>query len=129
MDWFDGGLPSIGIEWYAKAMPSGMILDGPSVFGMNGKTLLAGGEAGKEVIVGANSLMGMIHSAVQSSMMSRSSETVPVVEIDYSKIGQEMKQAVLALSLEANLSMDGRTLARQLVKPMDQELERLSRGR
>lgn len=110
-------------------MPSGMILDGPSVFGMNGKTLLAGGEAGKEVIVGANSLMGMIHSAVQSSMMSRSSETVPVVEIDYSKIGQEMKQAVLALSLEANLSMDGRTLARQLVKPMDQELERLSRGR
>lgn len=129
LDWFDGGLPSIGIEWYAKAMPSGMILDGPSVFGMNGKTLLAGGEAGKEVIVGANSLMGMIHSAVQSSMMSRSSETVPVVEIDYSKIGQEMKQAVLALSLEANLSMDGRTLARQLVKPMDQELERLSRGR
>ena len=129
LDWFDGGLPSIGIEWYAKAMPSGMILDGPSVFGMNGKTLLAGGEAGKEVIVGANSLMGMIHSAVQSSMMSRSSETVPVVEIDYSRIGQEMKQAVLALSLEANLSMDGRTLARQLVKPMDQELERLSRGR
>ncbi|UNT96565.1 phage tail tape measure protein [Allobaculum mucilyticum] len=129
LDWFDGGLPSIGIEWYAKAMPNGMILDGPSVFGMNGKTLLAGGEAGKEVIVGANSLMGMIHSAVQSSMMSRSSEPLPVVEIDYSRIGQEMKQAVLALSLEANLSMDGRTLARQLVKPLDQELERLSRGR
>lgn len=129
LDWFDGGLPSIGIEWYAKAMPGGMILDGPSVFGMRGNTLLAGGEAGKEVIVGANSLMGMIHSAVQSSMMTRSFETVPVVEIDYSRIGQEMKQAVLALSLEANLSMDGRTLARQLVKPMDQELERLSRGR
>ncbi|WP_230228434.1 phage tail tape measure protein, partial [Allobaculum mucilyticum] len=129
LDWFDGGLPSIGIEWYAKAMPSGMILDGPSVFGMRGNTLLAGGEAGKEVIVGANSLMGMIHSAVQSSMMSRSSETVPVVEIDYSKIGQEMKNAVLALNLEANLSMDGRTLARQLVKPMDQELAKISRGK
>ena len=129
LDWFDGGLPSIGIDWYAKAMPSGMILDGPSVFGMNGKTLLAGGEAGKEVIVGANSLMGMIHSAVQSSMMSRSSETMPVVEIDYSRIGQEMKQAVLALSLEANLSMDGRTLARHLVKPLDQELGRMSRGK
>ena len=129
LDWFDGGLPSIGIEWYAKAMPNGMILDGPSVFGMRGNTLLAGGEAGKEVIVGANSLMGMIHSAVQSSMMSRSSETVPVVEIDYSRIGQEMKNAVLALSVEANLSMDGRTLARQLVKPMDQELAKFSRGR
>ena len=129
LDWFDGGLPSIGIEWYAKAMPSGMILDGPSVFGMNGKTLLAGGEAGKEVIVGANSLMGMIHSAVQSSMMSRSSEPVQPAEIDYSRIGQEMKNAVLALSLEAHLSMDGRTLAKQLVKPMDQELARFSKAR
>lgn len=129
LDWFDGGLPSIGIEWYAKAMPSGMILDGPSVFGMNGKTLLAGGEAGKEVIVGANSLMGMIHSAVQSSMMSRSSDHPQTAEIDYSRIGQEMKQAVLALSLEANLSMDGRMLARQLVKPLDQELGRMSGGR
>ena len=129
LDWFDGGLPSIGIEWYAKAMPSGMILDGPSVFGMNGNTLLAGGEAGKEVIVGANSLMGMIHSAVQSSMMTRTSEQPQTMEIDYSRIGQEMKNAVLALSLEANLSMDGRTLARQLVKPMDQELARIMKGK
>ncbi|WP_323088569.1 hypothetical protein [Allobaculum sp. JKK-2023] len=99
------------------------------MFGMRGNTLLAGGEAGKEVIVGANSLMGMIHSAVQSSMMTRSSTQPQAMEIDYSRIGQEMKNAVLALSLEANLSMDGRTLARQLVKPMDQELARLSRGR
>lgn len=127
LDWFDGGLPSIGIEWYAKAMPSGMILDGPSVFGMRGNTLLAGGEAGKEVIVGANSLMGMIHSAVQSSMMTRSFEQPQVMEIDYSRIGQEMKNAVLELSLEANLSMDGRTLAKQLVKPIDQEFARLTR--
>lgn len=127
LDWFDGGLPSIGIEWYAKAMPGGMILDGPSVFGMRGNTLLAGGEAGKEVIVGANSLMGMIHSAVQSSMMTRSFEQPQVMEIDYSRIGQEMKNAVLALSLEANLSMDGRTLAKQLVKPIDQEFARLTR--
>lgn len=109
-------------------MPSGMILDGPSVFGMKGNTLLAGGEAGKEAIVGANSLMGMIHSAVQSRMMTRSSEQPQIMEIDYSRIGQEMKSAVLALSLEANLSMDGRTLARQLIKPMDQELAKLSKG-
>lgn len=129
LDWFDGGLPSIGIEWYAKAMPTGMILNGPSVFGMKGNTLLAGGEAGKEVIVGANSLMGMIHSAVQSTMLSQPNTTQQSVEIDYSRIGQEMKQAVLALSLEANLSMDGRTLARQLVKPMDQELAKISRSR
>ena len=129
LDWFDGGLPSIGIEWYAKAMPSGMILNGPSVFGMKGNTLLAGGEAGKEVIVGANSLMGMIHSAVQSTMLSHPLEPTQTIDIDYSRIGQEMRNAVLSISMEANLSMDGRTLAKQLVKPMDQELSKISRGR
>lgn len=41
-----------------------MILDGPSVFGMKGNILLAGGEAEKEVIVGANSLMRMVRSTV-----------------------------------------------------------------
>ncbi len=129
LDWFDGGLPSIGIEWYAKAMPTGMILNGPSVFGMKGNTLLAGGEAGKEVIVGANSLMGMIHSAVQSTLLSHSSSPLQSVDIDYSRIGQEMKNAVLSISMEANLSMDGRTLAKQLVKPMDEEFAKISRGR
>ena len=63
-DLLKGTLPSLGIEWYAKAMKNGMILDSPTIFGaMNGR-LLGAGEAGSETIVGTNSLMAMIRSAV-----------------------------------------------------------------
>lgn len=56
-------IPHIGVEWYAKAMQNGMIMNKPTVFGMNGNSLMAGGEAGSEVVVGTNSLMNMIKKA------------------------------------------------------------------
>ena len=61
------GLPKISVEWYAKAMRNGMILNNPTIFGMNNGTLLGGGEAGSEVVVGTNSLMSMIQQAVGSA--------------------------------------------------------------
>lgn len=64
LDWLKGGLPKISISWYAKAMRDGMILNSPTIFGYQNGRYLAGGEAGAEVVVGANSLYSMIHSAV-----------------------------------------------------------------
>lgn len=61
------GLPKIEVDWYAKAMKNGMILNNPTIFGMNNGALLGGGEAGSEVVVGTNSLMGMIQSAVSQN--------------------------------------------------------------
>ncbi|MDD3122637.1 MAG: hypothetical protein PHC62_03855 [Candidatus Izemoplasmatales bacterium] len=46
LDWIDDGLPEIGVEWYAK----GGIMNGPTVFGMNGNNLMVGGEKEPEVI-------------------------------------------------------------------------------
>lgn len=67
-DLLKGSLPKLGISWYRKAMTNGMILDNPTVFGVsrNGN-LLGAGEAGPEVVVGAQSLMGMIKSATAGS--------------------------------------------------------------
>lgn len=62
-DLLKGSIPKLGIDWYAKAMDAGMILDRPTIFGEQGGRLLAGGEAGREVVVGANSLMSMIRQA------------------------------------------------------------------
>ncbi len=61
-------IPSIGVEWYKKAMDGGMIMNQPTVFGYDPKAnqLLAGGEAGSETVVGTKSLMQMIQSAVSS---------------------------------------------------------------
>lgn len=58
---------SIYVDWYAKAMQSGMILDSPTIFGMKDGKLLAGGEAGQEAVVGTRSLMSMITNAVQNA--------------------------------------------------------------
>lgn len=59
--------PHFEVDWYAKAMKNGIILNRPTIFGANGNTLLGGGEAGPEAVVGVESLMNMIQSAVQSA--------------------------------------------------------------
>jgi len=40
-------IPTIGVEWYAK----GGILNGATVFGMNGNNAMVGGEAGAEAVL------------------------------------------------------------------------------
>lgn len=50
VDWLSNGLPSIGVEWYAK----GGILTKPTVFGSNGNSLMVGGEAGNEAVLPLN---------------------------------------------------------------------------
>ena len=60
-------VPSIGVDWYAKAMQNGMILNNPTIFGAQNGRLLGAGEAGPEVVVGAGSLSRMIQSAVNNT--------------------------------------------------------------
>lgn len=60
LDWLKGNLPSIGIDWYAK----GGILTRPTVFGMNGNSLMVGGEAGKEAVAPLSDLMAYVRQAV-----------------------------------------------------------------
>ena len=60
-------VPSFGIDWYKKAMENPLLMTKPTAFGINSMgQIMAGGEAGPEVVSGANTLMGMIHEAVAS---------------------------------------------------------------
>ena len=61
-------VPHFSISWYKKAMENGMILNSPTIFGMQGNTLLGGGEAGPEVVMGFQSLLDSIRGAVNSAM-------------------------------------------------------------
>lgn len=66
-----GGLvsiPKISIDWYAKAMQNGMVLNKPTIFGAQGGRLLGAGEAGSETVVGTGSLISMIKNAVREGM-------------------------------------------------------------
>lgn len=66
-DLLKGTIPKLSIDWYAKAMDKGMILDGATIFGMNKNgELMGGGEKGSETIVGTDSLMDMIRKASAS---------------------------------------------------------------
>ena len=56
-------VPSFSIDWYKKAMNNAYMLNGATIFGAKGNTLLGGGESGSEMIIGTNKLMDMIAQA------------------------------------------------------------------
>jgi TP901 family phage tail tape measure protein len=65
LDWLKGGLPSIGIDWYAK----GGVMTKPTLFGMNGNRAMVGGEAGAEAILPLNkSTLGAIGQSIANTM-------------------------------------------------------------
>lgn len=65
-----GRKPSFSVDWYAKAMKNGMILDGATIFGYQNGQFLGGGEKGKEAIIGYNSLRTMIETAARQNTLS-----------------------------------------------------------
>ena len=73
-------IPHFSVQWYKKAMEGGMILNSPTIFGRSGNSLLGGGEAGPEAVVGVSSLMDMIQNAVSNAQMTADSGdiTIPV---------------------------------------------------
>ena len=66
-DLLKGKIPSLSINWYAKAMDNGMILNSPTIFGAMGGKLLGGGERGAEAVVGVGSLQRMIRQSVREA--------------------------------------------------------------
>lgn len=64
LNWLDEGLPSIGVEWYAK----GGVMNQPTIFGMNGANAMVGGEAGPEAVAPIETLMKYIDIAVRNAM-------------------------------------------------------------
>lgn len=58
-----GRKPSFSVGWNAKAMNQPYMLDGATIFGMMGSTLLGGGEKGREMIYGHAQLMQDIRKA------------------------------------------------------------------
>lgn len=65
LDWLKGGVPKIGVEWYAK----GGILTKPTAFGLNGNQVMVGGEAGREAVIPLNrQTLGEIGREIASTM-------------------------------------------------------------
>ena len=86
------GLPQFDIDWYAKAMNSGIRLDGATIFGAANGKLLGGGEAGAEWIVGERSLVGMIRSAIRSENGGGNNVSIGDTNIIINAEGQDAEE-------------------------------------
>ena len=61
-------VPSFGIEWYKKAMNNPVMFTRPTIFGMDPITgnVRGAGEAGAEIMIGRDTMLGMIKEAVSA---------------------------------------------------------------
>ncbi len=119
-----GKKPSIGIDWYAKAMNNPMILKRPTIFGLNDEgQLMGGGEAGNEVVTGQNTLLNMIQSAVST----QTSQTNEKLEILISMLAEYMPQVIN--NANKQIVLDTGVLAGQLAPGMDSRLGDINRLR
>lgn len=96
---------TLRVEWYAKAMQQGMFLDSPTIFGAANGHLLGGGEAGREVVVGASSLYDMIRAAVGSTTNNYGGNNVYV----YGAPGQDVHELAMEIAdiINGNIQSEG----------------------
>ncbi|HEM4003217.1 TPA: phage tail tape measure protein [Streptococcus suis] len=114
LDWLKGGLPKIGVEWYAK----GGILTKPTAFGLNGNNLMVGGEAGNEAILPLNDkTLGAIGRGIAQTMDSNTTNiniTITITgnvvreEADITKIANQVAQRI-ADELQRKTQLRGAT--------------------
>lgn len=119
-------VPSFGIEWYAKAMEKGMIMNEPTIFGYNpnnGK-LLAGGEAGSETVVGTENLMNMIKTAVNSESNKMTSAIISCFDRLFSVLSEYFPQFA-----NMRVVLDNGALVGEITPEIDEELEKIRRRR
>ena len=109
-------VPSFGIEWYKKAMDSPMVLDEATLFGYNPSSgkFLGGGEAGTEIVSGADTLKTMIREAVA---MEQSGDLHMLVELmsellTWLNNGGLTEVLIDVLLHHVKLEWEGRELAR-----------------
>jgi hypothetical protein len=117
-------VPHFGISWNKKALRNAYLLDDATIFGERGGTLLGGGEAGSEMIIGTGLLQGMIDESVKDA-------TVEETNTD----GEILKQILTLLRQYipdmANMQLvtDTGALVGQLAPAMDAQLGVIARRR
>ncbi len=116
-------VPSFGISWYKKAMDQAMIMNTPTVFGYDAKTnqLLAGGEAGREVVSGEEHLVSLIGKVVQN----QNSQTESKLDELNSMVQQYFPQVLK--NMGHDIVLDDGSLVGRLAPKIDSMLSRIQR--
>lgn len=96
-------VPHINIDWYKE----GGIMAGPTIFGMNGSSLMAGGEAGKEAILPLTEFYTKLESILSSRLNTGT---------------MEKYLAVIAANSGKGIYLDDGTLVGRLLPAIDSGL-------
>lgn len=96
----------------------------PTIFGMAGGTFLGGGEAGPEVVAGADTLMGMMRSAVSDGFAGQLDRINDNFDKLFAIMGQYYPQFAAA-----GVYLDSGVLVGEMAPAMDKALGRLSQQR
>ena len=113
-DLFKGSIPSLGIEWYAKAMDNPMVMDKPTIFGYNPETgnLQGGGEAGSEVVSGTGTLLSMIGDVVETKTAAQNDRIVTLLSAILEAVVGGNDDLLKALLAGQVMVLDNREVAR-----------------
>lgn len=117
--------PKFSIKWYKKAMDNAMLLNSPSIFGYDQKAgaFLGGGEAGTEVVSGANTLMGMIRDAVSAENQNISYRFEQLIKL------LEAYMPEIIRNMAKNIYLDTGVLVGELGTELDYKLGDISKMR
>lgn len=100
-------VPKLSVDWYAK----GGVLEEPTIFGVNGSTLMGGGEAGKEAVAPIDVLQSYVAEAVASQNMvivSVLEKILMAIESMDANMGGNMRGAIDGLRVEMSRREVGR---------------------
>jgi phage-related protein len=115
-DLLDGVKPSLGIEWYSKAVNNPMIMKSPTVFGYNETTnsLRVGGETEDEVISGTQTLMNMIGNTVESKTSAPLNQIVSLLVALIDAVNGGNKDLLKGILAGHKIVVNGRELGRTI---------------
>ena len=101
LKWLSEGVPKINVEWFAK----GGIMDGATMFGASGNSLLGGGEAGPEAILPlTDKVLGGIGKGIADTMSAGQNVTQNITinspePMSPSEVARQFKNASRQLAM------------------------------
>lgn len=117
-------VPKFSISWYKKAMDNAMLLNSPTIFGMNpAGQFMGGGEAGQEVVAGSSTLMNMIRGAVKTETSGTSDKLERLISI------LERYFPELLANMGNDIVMDDGVLVGRIMPRIDRGLGEIDRLR
>ena len=114
-------IPHFSVDWYKKAMDTPMMFTEPTIFGMNPATgqMKGAGEAGDEVMIGKNTMLNMIQTAVAMEIGNFAELLQKIVDI--------LLEFFPQLADGQNIVLDDGTLVGRMSYGMDKELGDINR--